>query len=178
MTSRRAVAYGSPVSAMRLRAAALILSCDIVPQTQWPIPAPGHRKRITMEGEAEPMRGLRRSRPQALRQGPGWRSQSRDPCAPGSRPRRNVAAHGEGGPQLIWHVTQGGVRQCACRVEDLAEEAPGGSRKDDVDNVGVRELEAAKLGDVLLGDLVGFLCHFPREPDDRGVSQIGRASCR
>src|SRR5437763_12227498 len=30
MTSRRAVAYGSPVCAMRLRAASLILSCDIV----------------------------------------------------------------------------------------------------------------------------------------------------
>src|SRR5580704_15249007 len=38
MTSRRAVAYGSPVSAMRLRAAALILSCDIVPLLRWPRP--------------------------------------------------------------------------------------------------------------------------------------------
>src|SRR5579859_8235679 len=38
MTSRRAVAYGSPVSAMRLRAASLILSCDIVPLLRWPCP--------------------------------------------------------------------------------------------------------------------------------------------
>src|ERR1700722_3845692 len=38
MTSRRAVAYGSPVSAMRSRAAALILSCDIVPLLRWPRP--------------------------------------------------------------------------------------------------------------------------------------------
>src|SRR5271165_4106347 len=38
MTSRRAVAYSSPVSAIRLRAAALILSCDIVPLLRWPRP--------------------------------------------------------------------------------------------------------------------------------------------
>src|ERR1022692_3166456 len=45
MTSRRAVAYGSPVSAMRWRAAALILSCDIVPLLRWPRPGawPPHR---------------------------------------------------------------------------------------------------------------------------------------
>jgi hypothetical protein len=34
-----AAAYGSPVSAIRRRAAALILSCDIVPSFRQPVPA-------------------------------------------------------------------------------------------------------------------------------------------
>src|ERR1700731_3273468 len=74
MTSRRAAAYGSPVSAMRLRAAALILSCDIVPLLRWPRPGarPPHME-ITMEGE-DSTRGLCRSCPQALPPAPGRRS--------------------------------------------------------------------------------------------------------
>src|SRR5215831_756757 len=52
MTARRAAAYGSPISAIRRRAAALILSCDIVPLFRWPRPGAWPPQRvITMEGE-------------------------------------------------------------------------------------------------------------------------------
>src|SRR5450755_391761 len=51
MTARCAAAYGSPVSVIRRRAAALILSFDIVPSFRQPVPAPGHRRVVTMEGE-------------------------------------------------------------------------------------------------------------------------------
>src|SRR5271165_3053493 len=63
MTARRAAAYGSPVSAIRRRAAALILSCDIVPSSRQPVPAPGHRRVVTMEGKEDRTRGLCHSCP-------------------------------------------------------------------------------------------------------------------
>src|SRR4029077_8452101 len=74
MTSRRAVAYGSPVSAMRLRAAALILSCDIVPLLRWPCPGAWPPQRGHHDGGEESTRGLCRSCPQALLPAPGRRS--------------------------------------------------------------------------------------------------------
>ena len=70
MTRRRAVAYGSPVRAIRSRAAALILSCDIASPDRWLRPA-----LATVSGRdedrKESTRGLCRTCPQALRPAPG-----------------------------------------------------------------------------------------------------------
>ena len=68
----------------------------------------------------------------------------------------DVSADGEGGPQRIGYVLQGGVRQCACCVEDFTEGAAAGSHQNDVEHIGVGEANTAEYADVLLGDLVGL----------------------
>src|ERR1017187_1388750 len=74
MTSRRAVVYRSAGSVMRSRAAALILSGDIVPLLRWPRPGAWPPHRGNHDGREEPTRGLCRSCPQALPPAPGRRS--------------------------------------------------------------------------------------------------------
>ena len=87
---------------------------------------------------------------------------------------RYLPAHGEGGPQLVRYVVQDGIGQRACRIEHFAEEAPGSSRKNDVEHVVIGEPEVAEFIDVLLRDLLGLLGDLAREPDDSRVGSVKR----